>query len=143
MMNRGQLSVEVLMVTAFLLMLSIPAVALLYNVASTQSDDASSRQAVESARKLAEAADTVYIFGGNGSQRVPVVIPPGTQRIIVGGSSNKEIVFVLLTANGLTEGVAITIANVSNASSWNTGLLPGVRYVNVTRGSNGVVYLDS
>ncbi|MBN2477990.1 hypothetical protein JXB01_01740 [Candidatus Micrarchaeota archaeon] len=106
---KGQVSVELLVVIAFILVLFIPLLVISYFKVVENNDQLVLIQTQISASRIANLGNSVARMGENSSIITDVYIPPHVKTVnfkSVGGGG--EVIFVLSSKEGDTEVVAVT-----------------------------------
>ena len=135
--KKGQASIETLTLLGFVVLFSIPLIAVL---GSINSDDAAIGQAKTTIQVLSDAANTVYIQG-NGAQKVVLVAYPDNllNAAVSSSGGSGEIVFTVRTQSGDVDVVGMTIAPFSTSTLYdNARKEGGLQRVKVWN-SNGLI----
>jgi len=133
--QRGQVGIEYLILFSFVLLTLLPVIATLYNYSSHSQERLAVEQAEQTAKRIADAANTVYSLGYP-SQIIRQVYVPS--KIVTATVSKREIVFTVQGSSGNVEVVESTMVEVS-------GTLPtvqGTYRMNVSTTAEGDVIID-
>lgn len=118
---KSQVSVEYMLVMGFAALMTIPLLLIYYTYSSDTSDSVSTSQAMQIARKIVDASESVYYLGKPSQTTLKLNFP---DRIASTNLSNKEVVFKIKTKSGVTD-----IAQVSSVNI--TGSLPTTQGIHV------------
>lgn len=118
MVMKGQSAIESMTLIGFVILFSIP---LLFLVTTLNTQGTNIEQAKLSARIMKDAANTVYIQGPGASKVVSIVYPSGLRNLSV---VDREIMFEIITEEGMIEIVEITIPKLNSIDSEFIGTPP-------------------
>jgi len=110
LMEKGQASIEFLVLVAFFLVFLVPIVTLMFNLSGDKSDELSVQQAQQLGRRMVDAADGIYIQGGGAAKVEYLFFPSRLSDIGVGTQAGHELFLTVETANGPTDIVFMSIA---------------------------------
>jgi len=128
---KSQVSVEYMLVMGFAALMTVPLLLIYYTYSSDSSESVATSQALQIARRIVDASESVYYLGSPSQTTLKLNFP---DRISSINLSNKELVFKIKTRNGITDIVQVSAVNMS-------GSLPtsqGVHIVTVTAQDNNV-----
>ena len=108
----SQVSVEYLMIIGFVVIITIPLIILYYRYTSDSSDEIITSQINQIARKIADAAESVYFLGSPSQTTFKVYIPG---QIDGASLDNREILFNVSTKSGVSEIVQISSVNLTGS----------------------------
>ncbi len=132
---KSQVSIEYMLVMGFAALITIPLVMIYYSYSSDTSESVSSTQAMQVARKIVDASESVYYLGKPSQTTLKLNFPDKIQSINVSG---KEIVFKIKTRNGIAEIVQVASVNMSGTLSKSQGL-----HVITVKADDGFVQITS
>ena len=124
MLLKSQISVEYMFIIGFATLVSIPLLVIYYTYSSEASDSVSTSQAMQIARKIVDASESVYYIGKPSQTTLKMNFPENLQVINL---SNYEIVIKVKTKNGVTDVVQISSVNISG----NLSRTPGIHIVTI------------
>ncbi|MBI2108443.1 hypothetical protein HYT54_04920 [Candidatus Woesearchaeota archaeon] len=130
-MKRSQAGIEYLMIIGFVTLITIPLIIIYFTSVQDTGDEINSRQALNIARKIADASESVYFLGEPSQTTIKAYIPPNVHNATLNG---REVMYVVRTRYGLSELVQISSVNM-------TGSLPinqGIHSIALKAQSNGV-----
>ena len=123
-MKKSQVSQEYLIIVGFVAVLTIPLLLVYYTYSTETSDRIRAEQIGHVAKKIADAADSVYYLGEPSQTTIKVYIP---ERIAEASVNGREIVFKVRIGTSVSDIVQISSANM-------TGTLPasqGLYYIKI------------
>jgi len=125
--KKGQASMETITLLGFIILFSIPLLAL---ITTLNTEDSAILQAKASTRLLADTANSVYMQGQNAQKVVSIAFPPGLTNVTV-IEAERGIMFSLETQAGPIDIVARSIAPLDETSNitGSGGLNPGSQKV--------------
>ena len=100
MQKRGQVSLEYLMLVAFVLIILLPAIVLGYDALAKNRDAIAVRQAEQAAASIVQEAEIVYYLGPPSKSTVRVNIPGQVFDAVV---HDHEVVYRIRTQNGIDD----------------------------------------
>ena len=110
--NRGQMSVEILILVGMALFLLLPVLLYAYGRANVSGEDLSVQKAEFAAHRLASLADSVGYLGGASAVIDEIEIPPYVKNVSVSG---RDVVIEMDTANGKKQIVSGSAFNLTSA----------------------------
>ena len=128
---KSQVSVEYMLVMGFAALMTLPLLLIYYTYSSDSSESVAASQALQVARRIVDASESVYYLGSPSQTTLKLNFP---DRIYSTNLSSKELVFKIKTRNGLTDVVQVSAVNMS-------GSLPtsqGIHVITVTAKDNYV-----
>ena len=128
---KSQVSVEYMLVMGFATLMTLPLLLIYYTYSSDSSESVATSQALQVARRIVDASESVYYLGSPSQTTLKLNFP---DRIYSTDLSSKELVFKIKTKNGLTDVVQVSAVNMS-------GSLPtsqGIHVITVTAQDNYV-----
>lgn len=129
---RAQVGVEYLMIMGFVSLMVIPLAMLYFTSVQESGDEINGRQALNIARRVVDAAESVYYLGEPSQTTIKAVIPPNVQSATI---NSKEIVFKMKTKSGISDMIQVSSVNL-------TGSLPssqGMHTITIKAGSDKVL----
>src|SRR3989344_6125805 len=102
---KSQVSVEYLMIIGFVAIITIPLIIIYYNYTADSSDEIASSQINYIARKIVDAAESVYSLGSPSQTSIKVYIP---SQIKGASLDNREVLFNVSTRAGISEIVQVS-----------------------------------
>ena len=124
-----------MLIMGFATLMTIPLLLIYYTYSSDSSDSVATGQAMQVARKIVDASESVYYLGKPSQTTLKLNFPDKIQFINV---SNYEVVFKVKVTNGITDVVQVSSVNI-------TGILPksqGIHIITV-KAQDGYVELTS
>ena len=107
---KSQISVEYMLIMGFAALMTIPLLLIYYSYAADSSDAVASSQALQIARKIVDASETVYYIGKPSQTTLKVSFP---DKINGTSLANYEVVFRMKTKNGVTDIVQVSSVNIT------------------------------
>lgn len=132
---KSQVSVEYMLVMGFAALMTTPLLLIYYTYSSDSAESVATSQALQIARNIADATDSVYYLGKPSQTTLKLYFP---DRISSINLSNREVVLKVKTKNGITDIVQVSSVNMS-------GSLPktqGIHVITVTA-QDGYVQITS
>jgi hypothetical protein len=128
-MMKGQVSTELLVVVALVLLIFIPLLVLVYTKANEANQQIASYQAELSVSRIASLANSVGSLGTNTSVTTDVFVPPNTRNLTIASAGiGAEISLSMETPQGPSEiteiikypvkGSPVGLADASQAGGW-------------------------
>ena len=115
----AQISVEYLVIIGFVTVITIPLIIIYYTFTQQSNDEITSSQISQIAKKIVDAAESVY-YMGEPSQTALRINMPGNV-ISANLSSGKEIVFKIRSGTGEADIVQTALINISGELPTNKG----------------------
>ena len=133
--KEAQISVEYMMLIGFATVITIPLIIIYYTFTQESSDEINSVQILQIAKKIVDAAESVYYLGEPSQSSLRVNIPGNV--VSANLSTGKEIVFKIKTKAGEVDIVQSTSVNITgslptNKSTYIITLKARSNYVNVS-----------
>lgn len=111
-LNKSQVSVEYMFIMGFAALMTIPLLLIYYTYSSDSIDSVATSQALQIARRIVDASESVYYLGKPSQTTLKLNFP---DRIHSTNLSSKEVVLKMKTKNGLTDVVQISSVNMSGS----------------------------
>ena len=111
-MKKAQVGTEYLMVMGFVSLILVPLVIVYFTSVQDTTDEIGSRQAINIARKIVDASESVYFLGEPSQTTLKVSIPHNIESASVNG---REVVFVMKTKSGLSDLVQVSSVNMTGS----------------------------
>lgn len=128
---KSQVSVEYMLVMGFASLMTLPLLLIYYTYTSDSSESVAAGQALQIARRIVDASESVYYLGSPSQTTLKLNFP---DRIYSTNLSNNELVFKIKTKNGLTDIVQVSAVNMSG----NLPISQGIHVITVTAQNNYV-----
>lgn len=132
---KSQVSVEYMMIMGFATLMTLPLLVIYYIYTSNSSESVAAGQALQVARKIVDASESVYYLGSPSQTTLKLNFP---DRIYSTNLSNKELVFKIKTRNGVTDIVQVSAVNMSGSLPVTQGL-----HIVTVSAQNGYVQVTS
>ena len=116
---KAQVSVEYMLVMGFAALMTIPLLIVYYTYSSETSDSVSSSQALQIARKIVDASESVYYLGKPSQTTLKVNFPDNIKVINL---TNYEVVFKMKTGKGIVEIVQASSVNITGGLPTSQGI---------------------
>lgn len=116
---KSQISVEYMMIIGFATLMTIPLLLIYYSYTSESSDSVAASQALQIARKIADASEEVYYLGKPSQTTLKLNFP---DKIDSTNLSNKEVVLKIRTKQGINDIVAVSSVNMSGSLPKTSGV---------------------
>lgn len=134
--SKAQISVEYAIIMGFVAVISVPLIIIYYDYTAASNEEIVSRQILNIAQKVVDAAESVYYLGEPSQTTLKVHIPNQVTESTI--EQERELVFKIKTKTGITDIVQVSSVNI-------TGSLPttqGIHYITVKaeRGKVSVSY---
>ena len=123
-MKRSQVAMEYMIIVAFVAIITLPLVVIFMTQSDETNDDVKSNQVYLIAKKIADAAESVYYLGEPSKTTLKIYFP---ESIFLTSVGNNEITFRMKTRNGVDDVVVMTAVEVN-------GTLPstaGIHYIKI------------
>lgn len=132
--KEAQISVEYLVIIGFVTVITIPLVVIYYSFVQDSSDEIASTQIIQIAKKVVDAAESVYYLGAPSQTTLRVNIP---NNVVLANLSDYEVVFKIKTKAGLVDIVQSSNVNITGSlptkmSTYLITIKAESNYVNVT-----------
>lgn len=119
MPSKSQVSVEYMLIMGYATLMTIPLLLIYYAYTSDSRDVVATSQALQIARKIVDASESVYYLGKPSQTTLKLNFPEG---IYSTNLSNKEVVFKIKTINGVTDIVQVSSVNMSGSLPISQGI---------------------
>ncbi|HLG24187.1 MAG TPA: hypothetical protein VI564_04645 [Candidatus Nanoarchaeia archaeon] len=119
MRKKSQVSTEYMMIIGFATVISLPLLIIYYDFTSSSRDSVSANQALQIARNIVDASESVYYLGKPSQTILKVNIPNNVESINL---SNREVIFKMKTASGINEIVQVSAVNITGSISQSSGI---------------------
>ena len=117
---KSQVSIEYLLVMGFATLMTLPLLLIYYTYSTDTSDSVTTSQALQIARKIVDASESVYYLGKPSQTTLKLSFPDKIRSISLG---NYEVVFNMTIKNGGTaEIVQISSVNMSGSLPTTQGI---------------------
>jgi len=132
--KEGQISVEYMMLIGFVTIVSIPLLIIFFSFTQDSGDEIASVQVQQIAKKIIDAAESVYYLGEPSQTTLRVNIP---DNVVLVNLSDYEVVFKIKTKSGEVDIVQNSDVNITgflptNQSTYLITVKAGPNYVNVS-----------
>ncbi|MBS3096085.1 hypothetical protein J4480_01450 [Candidatus Woesearchaeota archaeon] len=107
---RAQVSVEYMFVMGFAALMTVPLLLIYYTYSSESGDTVATSQALQIARKIVDASESVYYLGKPSQTTLKLNFP---DKIKAAKMENYEVIFNLSTIHGIAEIVQVSAVNIS------------------------------
>ena len=132
---KSQVSVEYMLVMGFAALMTTPLLLIYYTYSSDSAESVATSQALQIARNIADATDSVYYLGKPSQTTLKLYFP---DTIYSTNLSNREVVLKVKTKNGITDIVQVSSINMSG----NLPTSQGIHVITVTA-QDGYVQITS
>ena len=136
MLKKCQVSMEYMVLVAFVLVLIVPIIFISYSNASSIKQQIAENQANKVAKKIIDSAESVYYLGKPSKTTIKVYMPDKIENITIG---NHEVVFKMRNQGDFTDVVRSTTINITGSLMVSEGL----RYIEIQSFGNYVRIIDS
>ena len=119
MNQKSQVSTEYMLIIGFATVISIPLLLIYYNYTSDSRDSVASNQAIQIARNVVDASESVYYLGKPSQTVLKINMPENVKLVNI---SNKEIVFKIKTKNGLNDVFQVSSVNIRGSIPSSPGI---------------------
>lgn len=135
MQLKSQVSVEYMLVMGFAALMTLPLLLIYYTYSSDSSESVAASQALQVARRIVDASESVYYLGSPSQTTLKLNFP---DRINSVNLSSREFVFKIKTRNGITDIVQVSAVNMSG----NLPTSQGIHIITITA-QTGYVQITS
>ena len=125
MFLKSQTSIEYLFIMGFVALLTLPLVLIYYTYSSNSSDSIAANEALQIARKIVDASESVYYLGTPSQTTLELNFPDKIQSVSL---SNREITFKLSTKSGIADIFQVSSVNMSGS----VPTTPGIHRITIT-----------
>ena len=123
MRKKGQVGMEYMTIVVFITVIIIPLILLYHTQYEGTNEQIRSNQADQIARKILDAAESVYYLGEPSKTTVKVYVPQNVENItIVGVSGGGELVFHMRTRYGTDEVVRTSPVEINGSIGESSGI---------------------
>ena len=116
---KSQVSVEYMLIMGFATLMTVPLLLIYYTYSSDSIDSVATSQAMQIARRIVDASESVYYLGKPSQTTLKLNFP---DRIYSTNLSSKEVVFKMKTKNGITDIVQVSSINISGSLPTTQGI---------------------
>ena len=116
---KSQISVEYMLIMGFAVLITLPLLLIYYTYISDTSDAVATSQALQIARNIVDASESVYYLGKPSQTTLKLNFP---DRIYSTNLSSRELVFKIKTKNGITDIVQVSDVNISGSLPISQGI---------------------
>lgn len=117
--KEAQISVEYMVIIGFVTVITIPLIIIYYTFTQQSGEEITSSQISQIAKKVVDAAESVYYVGEPSQTTLRVNVPDGV--VSANLSSGKEVVFRVRSGTGEADIVQTTSVNISGSLPINKG----------------------
>jgi len=117
--NKAQVSMEYMMIVGFVAVITIPLVLIYYAYSSDTSDQINANQVDQVAKKIVDAAESVYYLGEPSQTTIKVYIPNNVVQATIG---NREVFFKIKTKSGISDIVQVSSVDIGGALPATSGI---------------------
>ena len=132
--SSGQVSIEYMIIIGFVTVITIPLIIIYHSFIQESNDEITSTQVSQIAKKIVDAAESVYYMGEPSQTSLRVNIPGN---VITANTSNYEVLFQIKTKSGVIDIIQSSSVNI-------TGSLPTNRstYMITVRAVSNYAYVS-
>ena len=132
--SSGQVSIEYMIIIGFVTVITIPLIIIYHSFIQESNDEITSTQVSQIAKKIVDAAESVYYMGEPSQTSLRVNIP---DNVITANASNYEVLFQIKTKSGVIDIIQSSSVNI-------TGSLPTNRstYMITVRAVSNYAYVS-
>ena len=134
-MSRSQVSMEYMLIMGFVVLLTIPLLAIYYTYTADSTDAVAVSQALQIARKVVDASESVYYIGKPSQTTLKINFP---SNIASTNLSGREVLLKVKTQSGITDVVQVSSVNMTGSLPTS----PGIHIVTV-KADDGFVQITS
>ena len=116
---KSQISVEYLAIMGFVGIVTMSLLVIYFTTVQSANDEISSRQAMQIARKIADASESVYYLGEPSQTTLKVFIPDNIKSAYL---NNTQVVFEVKTTNGVGDIVQLSSVNMTGQLPSSSGI---------------------
>ena len=124
-----------MLVIGFATLMTLPLLLIYYTSISDSNESVATSQALQVARRIVDASESVYYLGSPSQTTVKLNFP---DRIYTTNLSNYELIFKIKTKNGITDIVQVSAVNLSGSLPTSQGI-----HVITVSAQNGYVQITS
>ncbi len=129
--SKAQISMEYMIIVGFVAVITIPLIVIYYTYSSDTNEQITANQVDQIAKKIVDAAESVYYLGEPSQTTVKVYMP---NNVIEAAVANREILFRVKAKSGVSDIEQISSVDMS-------GTLPttqGIHFIRVKAVAGGV-----
>ncbi|MBI2128796.1 hypothetical protein HYU07_01010 [Candidatus Woesearchaeota archaeon] len=119
MKKRGQASTEYMIIIGFVALVLIPLIVIFYKQGISTKDQVVTGEADQIAKKITDAADSVYYLGEPSKMTLKLYMPENVKEISFSG---REVRFKVATANGITDVTSVAATNMMGSVDSSQGI---------------------
>lgn len=119
MFSKSQISMEYMLIIGFATLMTIPLLIIYYTYYSDSSDSVAAGQALQIARKVVDASESVYYLGKPSQTILKLNFP---DKIYSTNLSSREVVFKIKTQSGIADIVQVSSVNISGSLPTTQGM---------------------
>lgn len=119
MILKSQISIEYTLIIGFTTIMIIPLVIIYHKYSSDASESVASSQALQIARKIIDASESVYYLGKPSQTTLKLNFPSNIELINL---TNYEVVFKIKTKSGTAEIVQVSSVNITGSLPTSQGI---------------------
>lgn len=116
---KSQVSVEYMLVMGFAALMALPLLLIYYKYSSESGDTVATSQALQIARKIVDASESVYYLGKPSQTTLKLNFP---DNIKAAAMENYEVLFNISTTHGIAEMVQVSAVNISGSLPTSQGI---------------------
>lgn len=135
MRSKSQISMEYMLIIGFATLMTIPLLIIYYTSYSDSSDSVAASQALQIARKIADASESVYYLGKPSQTILKLNFP---DKIYSTNLSNREVVFKVKTQSGIADIAQVSSVNLSGSLPTTQGM-----HIITVKAEDGYVQITS
>lgn len=132
---KSQVSVEYMLIMGFAALMTVPLLLIYYEYSSDSSDSVATGQAMQIARRLVDASESVYYLGKPSQTTLKLNFPEKVSSINL---SSREVVLKIKTKNGVTDIVQVAAVNMRGSLPTSQGV-----HVITVKADDGFVQITS
>ncbi len=134
--EKGQMSMEYLMVMGFALIVTVPLVIIFFEQSSSAQEKVSADNAAQIARQIIDTSEQVYYLGEPSATTIKANMPDNVEQIIISGN---DLTFRMQTGSGLSDVTVSSDVNLTGGLSSE----PGIHNIKIEATANGVSIADT
>jgi len=116
---KSQVSIEYMLVMGFAALMTLPLLLIYYKYSSESGDTVATSQALQIARKIVDASESVYYLGKPSQTTLKLNFPDNIKAATM---ENYEILFNISTIHGIAEMVQVSAVNISGSLPTSQGI---------------------
>ena len=110
--SSGQVSIEYMIIIGFVTVITIPLIIIYHSFIQESNDEITSTQVSQIAKKIVDAAESVYYMGEPSQTSLRVNIP---DNVITANASNYEVLFQIKTKSGVVDIIQSSSVNITGS----------------------------